>query len=207
MVYNYFGGAMYFLYDSIYSYSEDEYLSFYQNLSIRDKARVDLLVRNNDKKLFLLSRILLSKSILKYYDYNYFNLPIYYNEYGKPLTDKFYFNISHSHDYAIVVCNSNRIGVDIEKIRSVDDKMINYFCNDKEKEYVLKSKDKNKAFFSLFCLKEAYFKMIGSSIRNFSDIEFRIHDNRITCLDNYHLNIYLCCNIDGYVFTIIEEKY
>ena len=196
---------MYFLYDSIYSYSEDEYLFFYQKLSIRDKARVDLLVRDHDKRLFLLSRMLLSKLSLQYYGCDYFDLAIYYNEFGKPLTNKFYFNISHSHDYAIVACNSNRIGVDIEKIRNVDDKMIYYFCNDKEKEYVLKSKDKNKAFFTLFCLKEAYFKMLGSSIRNFSDMEFTFHDDKIYCTNS---NIYITVKYDipGYVFIIIEEK-
>lgn len=205
MVYNYFGGAMYFLYDSIYSYSEDEYLSFYQNLSIRDKARVDLLVRNNDKRLFLLSRMLLSKLSLQYYSCNYFNLPIYYNEYGKPLTDKFYFNISHSHDYAIVACSNNRIGVDIEKIRDVDDKMINYFCNFHEKEYVLNSKDRNKAFFTIFCLKEAFFKMVGTSIRNFSDIEFTFHGDKILC-SSQNISITIQYELLGYVFIIIEEK-
>ena len=198
---------MYFLYDSIFHYSNQQYLKIYNRLHHFDKRKVDLLAHDDDKKLFLVSRILLSKLALKYYDCDFFDLDIYYNKYGKPLTDSFYFNLSHSHDYVVVACSKNRIGVDIEKIRDVDWKMIDFFCNSYEKKFVLNSKDKNKAFFSLFCLKEAYFKMIGSSIRNFSDIEFRIHDNRITCLDNYHLNIYLCCNIDGYVFTIIEEKY
>ena len=205
MVYNYFGGVMYFLYDSIYSYSEDEYLSFYQKLSICDKTKVDLLVRNHDKRLFLLSRMLFSKLSLQYYGCDYFDLLIYYNDCGKPLTDKFYFNIAHSRDYAIVACSSKKIGVDIEKIRDVDNKMIDFFCNDKEKEYVLNSKDRNKAFFTLFCLKEAYFKMLGSSIRNFSDIEFTFHDDKIYCTNS---NIYITVKYDilGYVFIIIEEK-
>lgn len=197
---------MYFLYDTINSYSEKEYSQFYQKLNTNDKNKVNLIQHQNNKKLFLLSRILLSKLTIKHFNTNYFKLNIYYNNYNKPLTNKFYFNIAHSHNYAIVVCSNNRIGTDIEKIRKVDNKIINYFCNPKEKEYILNKKDKNKAFFTLFCLKEAYFKMIGSTIRNFSKIEFIIHNKKAYCKQNNKLTIHIYDNIPGYIFTIIEEK-
>ncbi len=172
-----------------------------------DQRKVDLLLNDADKKLFLLSRMLLSKFTCQYFACDYSHLKIKYNQYGKPLTDRFYFNISHSYEYATIVCSHHRVGIDIEKIRNVDLSMVDYFCSHLEKEYVLNSQDINKAFFTIYCLKEAFFKMIGTSILNFKEVEFTICNNTISCSQNSHLNIFTHFNIDGYIIIIIEEKY
>ena len=200
MLYNYFGDFMYLLYGSIHNYSCDEYKNFYQKLSFNDKNRYQLILRDNDKKLFLLSRILLSNISLKYFEIDYNKLNIYYNDFGKPLCDKFYFNISHSYEYAVCVSSLKRIGVDIEKIRDVDDNMIHYFCSDLEMEYVYKSNHISQSFFKVFCVKEAYFKMKGTSILGFMDIEYDsiINDNS--------LNISILYDVPGYIIAVIEEK-
>ena len=196
---------MYYIYDSINNYDKYQYDSFYNNLSSIDKNKYNNIVKDNNKKLFLLSRILLDRLTNKYYNTNYKDMVIKYNSYGKPLYKDFYFNISHSNSYGCAVISNNKIGIDIEKIREVDLNIINYFCTDKEVKYILNSKDKYKSLFTIFCLKEAYFKMIGTGINNIKSIEFVIDDNIINCNKN-NINIKLDYYIDNYVIAIIEEK-
>ena len=196
---------MYYVYDNINNYDKYQYDSFYNNLSNMDKDKYNNIVKDNKKKLFLLSRILLDKITNKYYNINYIDMVIKYNTYGKPIYKDFYFNISHSSDYACAIISNNKIGIDIEKIREVDLNIINYFCTDKEVNYILSSKDKYKSLFTIFCLKEAYFKMIGTGINNIKSIEFIINDNIIKC-SRKNITIKLDYSIDNYVIAIIEEK-
>ena len=206
MVYNYYGDYMYFLFDSIYNYTSLDYLNFYNKLCYDDKCKYNSLIKDNDKKLYLLSRMLLSKLSYKYFKINYFDLNIRYNSYGKPYVDNYYFNIAHSYEYAVVVISNKEIGVDIEKIRDVDLKMIDYFCNDKEREYILNSKDVNKSFLEIFCLKEAYFKMKGSTILKFRDIGFNVKNNTFYCINDDKINI-IVKYMNNYIITIIEDNY
>lgn len=195
---------MHLSYDRINNYTFEEYEFFYNSLKVDYKKKVDLLLRENDKKLTILSQILLTKLLNDKYSLNYKNLEIKYNKYNKPFIDNIYFNISHSNEYAVVVTSNNKIGVDIEYIRKVDLNIINYFCTDLEKTYILTSEDKYKSLFEIFCLKESYFKMLGTGITNFKEIEFLIFDDIISC-NKTNLNIMLNYSINNYVIAIIEE--
>ena len=89
------------------------------------------------------------------------------NEYGKPLSDDIYFNISHSKGYVAFVKDSLPIGIDIEKIREVEQRLIGYISNDSEKEYI---KD-DKSFFEIWTNKESLSKAIGVGVfTNIKDI-------------------------------------
>ena len=197
---------MYLIYDNINNYDENKYNEFYNSLKSCDMARIKHYIRERDRRLFILSRILLIRLLKDNYSLDYCNLEIKYNSCNKPYIDNIYFNISHSYDYAVVVSSDKRIGVDIEKIREVDINIINYFCTNSEKSYILNSKNKYKCLFEIFCLKEAYFKMLGTDLSNIRDIEFRIDDNGIYCSYNNNLNIILDYTIDNYVIAVIEEK-
>lgn len=197
---------MYFLYDNINNYTDKQYKSFYNKLNKYDKNKVVSILYDKDKKLSILSRILLINGLRHYYNLDYNNLEFKYNKFNKPYIDNIYFNISHSNEYAVVVFSNNRIAVDIEKIRDVDISIINYFCNYNEKMFILNSKDKYKSLFSIFCLKEAYFKMIGTGIMDFKSLEFKISNGKVILIDNNNLNIILDTSIKGYVISIIEEN-
>ncbi|EAZ94199.1 4'-phosphopantetheinyl transferase family protein [Crocosphaera chwakensis] len=98
-----------------------------------------------------------------------------YNDYGKPkLLDKInklglQFNVSHSEDIAIygITCHS-LIGVDIEYIRPMPEaeNLAKRFFSKQEYEYIslLSSAEKEREFFKLWTVKEAYLKAIGKGI-------------------------------------------
>lgn len=103
------------------------------------------------------------------------------NEYGKPYAVNLdiYFNISHSKNYIICAIDKNPIGVDIEKIRPLKDSVLKVFCTDKELDYINSSDNKKKEAIKLWTLKEAYFKAIGTGIRELKDVEFNIGKEEI----------------------------
>lgn len=84
------------------------------------------------------------------------------NEFGKPLSDNCYFNISHSKGVVVFVKDRVPIGVDIEKIRPVENNLIDYISSNEEKDFI-----KNEVnFFEIWTNKESLTKNIGTGIRN-----------------------------------------
>lgn len=87
------------------------------------------------------------------------------NKYGKPYIkdNPFYYNISHSYSYNILVISNQEIGIDIEKHRKINNKIINKYYSKEEQQEVINNKD---AFYDIWCKKESYTKLIGNSIFN-----------------------------------------
>ena len=83
------------------------------------------------------------------------------NEFGKPISNDIYFNISHSHGLVVFTKDKNPIGIDVEKVRDVDEKMINFISSDMEKEYI----KNNINFYEIWTAKESLMKNIGTGIR------------------------------------------
>ena len=84
-----------------------------------------------------------------------------YSENGKPLADNLFFNISHAGDYVVGVSSDREVGCDIEKIVDAPLEVADRFFHLKEAEYIKSAEDKNRAFFTLWTLKESYMKMTG----------------------------------------------
>ena len=83
------------------------------------------------------------------------------NEYGKPLSESGYFNISHSKGYVVFIKDDIPIGVDIEKIRPAEDDLKEYISSELEKSYI---KD-DKTFYEVWTNKESLTKCIGTGIK------------------------------------------
>mgnify|MGYP002624821210 FL=1 len=82
---------------------------------------------------------------------------------GKPVSDKYEFNISHSHGMvALAICQDKAVGIDIEKIRPVDDNLIKYISSEKEYEYI----SNNEKFVEIWTNKESLLKAVGSGIES-----------------------------------------
>lgn len=121
---------------------------------------------------------------------------------GKPYIRglKFDYNISHTKGMIACVIGKN-VGIDCEKIRFVKDITINRVCSKSEVEFLNNCTDKNKSFISLWTLKEAYTKMLGSGFKYpFKNVNIE----NIYCLHN-DCKIYQ--SFIGEIFlTAIEEK-
>jgi 4'-phosphopantetheinyl transferase len=84
-------------------------------------------------------------------------------ENGKPhlVGSDLFFSLSHSEEGVAAVVSGTPVGIDIEKIKPVTDKLINYVCNEKEREYIESGDDKEYRFFAVWTAKEAFFKKNG----------------------------------------------
>lgn len=87
-----------------------------------------------------------------------------YSENGKPVADNLFFNVSHAGDYVVGVSSDCEVGCDIEKIVSAPLKIAEQYFNVEEERYIKSACDPDKAFFTLWTLKESYMKMTGKGM-------------------------------------------
>ena len=83
------------------------------------------------------------------------------NEFGKPLSEDVNFNISHSKGVVVFVKDNIPIGIDIEKIRPVENSLVEYISSNEEREYI--KSDIN--FYEIWTNKESLTKAIGTGIK------------------------------------------
>lgn len=86
--------------------------------------------------------------------------PILFTDNGKPYfkNDNIHFSISHSNDLSVCALSDKEIGVDTEKIKAFNPKLIDRICLDEEKQYIGNSSER---FFQIWTAKEAYSKLTG----------------------------------------------
>ena len=189
-----------------FSYLDENYSTIKQN----KKNAIDKIKNLDDKKRAILGEQLLIKGLQKYYNIKYDDVNIRLNKNGKPYisNDKYHhikFNISHSYDYSICAFSSNEIGVDIEKIRKVDIKTINQFATTSEINYILSSENQVfRRLFTIYTLKESYFKMLGDNLNNIKNIEFTINKNNVSCSDS-NTKFKIINTIDDYIISFCER--
>lgn len=141
------------------------------NLNQEERGRLKLFKITALAQEFIASRGGL-REILSHYTNNHpKNIDICYSKYKKPYLNNsnLNFNVSHSGNYIVYAfCESARIGIDIEKIKSdIDflDIAKNYFTRN---EYIEISKNKGAAmaitFYRCWTRKEACIKAIGQGL-------------------------------------------
>ena len=119
------------------------------------------------------------------------------NEYGKPISNSIFFNISHSGSYIVLATSVKRnIGIDIEIIRPISNKLKQYVAHEAEVF------NDDIDFLKSYTRKEALLKCIGKGIDRRLD-EINVNDD-IICLDNKE---YRCLTIseEQYVLSIVLE--
>ena len=89
------------------------------------------------------------------------------NENGKPyLTDHpgVYFNLSHCGCGCICALSGSEAGADIQDIVLPEENTLRCVCSGKELAAVTLSDDPGREFTRIWCMKEAYLKMLGTGI-------------------------------------------
>ncbi len=145
---------------------EKEYRKAYSAVSMQRRKKVDSCRFKKDKWLSLAAGLLLENGIAELGIENY---TIKYNENGKPYLDgveSVFFNLSHSGRYAACAIYNREIGIDIQEIKAVSQKLIRKVATDKELSFLmsLSEKERIEQFVRLWTIKESYVKYIGVSI-------------------------------------------
>lgn len=132
-------------------------------------------------------------------------------EHGKPQSDEFYFNLSHSGNMVLCAVSKKLVGCDIEKIETPTLRIAKRFFTENENKYLEKFEENQKAeeFFRLWTMKEAYVKMTGEGL-TCSLKEFEIHiDDMIQIYRNQSLQN--CCvkeySMQGYKVSVCAAEH
>lgn len=131
-----------------------------------------------------------------------------YSENEKPVVENLFFNISHAGDYVIGVVSDCEVGCDIEKNTDAPLEVAERFFNPDEIEYIKASADKNKAFFTLWTLKESYMKMTGKGMSLPLDA-FEVVPAENGFILGRTLErpcFFQTMELDGYIFSISSER-
>ena len=86
---------------------EDIFNDYKEYIKEKDIEKMDRFKLDLNKKQSIMSSILKNK---------YIEGDIYYNEYGKPLSDSIFFSVSHSDDFVLLARCEKEIGVDVEHV-------------------------------------------------------------------------------------------
>ena len=103
------------------------------------------------------------------------------NKYGKPSYENsdIFFNKSHTKDLSVAIIDNKSCGIDIEKIRTYNQLMVNKICSDEEITFLNGVSNKDYYFTLLWVLKESFLKCIGIGLSvPMKKINF-IKDNKI----------------------------
>jgi len=118
--------------------------------------------------------------------------------------DPIYFSLSHSGEYAACITDENPVGIDIQKIVSIDDRTLTRFCTEKETKYLQKSKNTNEDAVKLWALKESYLKASVCSAAEAFSAEFLLDDNgEIAGPSGFDFE--LNYEIKGYVIAVCKK--
>lgn len=131
------------------------------------------------------------------------------DEQGKPqIPDSgIFFNISHSGNIVTaIVSDQQEVGIDIEKIRPISLTAFDHFFSEKEWDTIINAKAPSEALLSLWTIKEAVLKCIGTGFNPFApEIEIL---NEKTVLDKegqpYHYRSQ--CIDQEYILTYASTK-
>ena len=99
-----------------------------------------------------------------------------------PGQENFFFNLSHSGDYAACVIADFLVGVDIQQFRPVQKGVAKRFFQTQEAEHIHKHPGKNgdALFFRYWSAKESYSKLTGEGLgKNFNSFMVHLEDGKI----------------------------
>lgn len=130
-----------------------------------------------------------------------------YSENEKPVADQAFFNVSHAGDYVVGVSSDCEVGCDIEKIRKAPVEIAQRHFLETESAYIQAAPDRDKAFFTLWTLKESYMKMTGKGMSLPLDSFEILRTGDGFVLGKYPEKpcFFKTMEFDGYMFSVSNE--
>ena len=179
-----------------------QYLKFIDILSIEKQKHIHKLRFDADKKLSLFSDLFVRYFACKSLNLRNADLLFEKNVYGKPYLagwHDFHYNVSHTRNAIAVGFSETPIGVDIEKLRSVDLKIAERFFCKNELVYILsKAEERECLFYEVWTKKEAYIKWAGKGL----SLPLDTFDTTDVEIDNILSSIV----INGYIISVCSQN-
>lgn len=190
---------------NVKSISAEEYEKWYQLMSEEKRNRINRFHHEDDKKRSIAGEMLAKKAIADKLHIKPEEINISAKENGKPYAVGLptEFNISHACDLVVCAINDTPIGIDIEKIHSVNIKIAKRFFTTAEQTYLFgripteEDYDTEPAeaqltrFFEIWTGKEAFLKYTGKGLSENPDSvdidKARLHQMQ---KDGYIISIY-----------------
>ncbi len=135
-------------------------------VSSAELARASRFFFERDRRRFLNCRAALREILSVYTGRAPERIEFRVNSFGKPSTSHVFFNLSHSHDFAMIAVSRTReVGIDVEKIdeKFMRDNIPQRFFppNEVRKLQAMPFPTRTQAFFNCWTRKEAYVKARG----------------------------------------------
>lgn len=169
--------------------------------------KINMLRNEDDKKRSLGAGLLLLDILAKEYGYDYEFIcdKLTKTESGKPyLTDgNVRFSLSHSGDYIAVAVGKHEVGVDVERIRKLNEKVMDRCFTDNEKKTVGKN---DEEYTTVWTLKESYVKLTGTGITS----DLKKYNTEYNGQKKYYCNMlaafFANFKIEDYCFSICSNN-
>ena len=155
---------------------------------------------DRDKKHACLINTLINK-MREYFNIDIQKKNIIYDEEGKPhiINNIKRFSFSYSDEFSVIAISDYDIGIDIEKLRQYDEKIVKRLYSKNEFNFINSSNNKDYEYTKLWTYKEAFVKHKGTGIdKNFSKLNF-IDDN------GYNNNLFKTIDYMNYIITVCSE--
>lgn len=149
--------------------SQEELIFFQKILSSKEKEKAMRFHFEKHRKYFTIAHAVMRILLGSYLHKKTNDIKFTHGEHGKPFLEGLYFNISHSHNKALLAVNfEHEIGVDIEFMReniAWENIATRYFSQHEIAELSQVSNAQKKiAFFRGWTRKEAYIKATGKGL-------------------------------------------
>lgn len=192
-------------YTRISSITNDEYTYYYSLMDFKKQKRVTTYKNDKDKKRTLAGEMLARQMISTYCNVAPEDISFETGCYGKPnakhLNVKF--NISHSEEVVVCAISDKPVGIDVEMIRPIGTSILRKLCTDIDLKYIFGNDTKTNnipsdfndqqlyRFYEVWTAKEAYFKCIGTGIKNSKSISMDelVGDRKMYQIENYIITI------------------
>ena len=184
---------------NITDFSDSDYEYCLSLMTEERKSRVERLRFADDRKRTTAGELVAREMIASLCGVPRESIVFFRTEKGKPIAKDLpvYFSVSHSGEHVLCAVGDSPVGADIERIREVNEKLIERVCTLEEMRFIDKEStsadDRMRLFFRFWTAKEAYIKRIGTCIFvppdiNITDIEI---SKNLTCFyyGNYAVSL------------------
>lgn len=173
--------------------SDEEFLKLYRMTDRSRKDKADRLKREPAKKLTLAAGMLARMGIAEILGIDPKTISFGRDKNGKPYAKDLdiHFSLSHSGTLAVCAISDKPVGVDAEREKDVDPNVAKRLFVGQELEYVFKTEENvSKRIIEVWTKKEAYVKMLGQGVSDFSTFDvFEKKSVQTTQYQDYYISV------------------